>query len=214
MVAIFQNRTRVDHRFRHIGESLPPTGFDTLIIVSVGPEGPVALWAAADDRADLLGRYEVPGWASFPETRTSSQPRGALARYSAQSVTPEALTILSGIPLAHPLVQPLPGGEYLVVGARCLWTEQGPELNALVIGNDGEIKRAGTLGDAIAHLLVDGNGDVWTGYTDEGIFGNFGWGGSGPTPLGSAGIVRWSSHFEKLWEFQAVHDYWPLTAMP
>ena len=56
---------------------------------------------------------------------------------------------------------------------------------------------------------MDDRGDVWTGDTDEGIYGNYGWGGLDRIPLGSAGIVRWSSHFEKLSEYQAVADYWP-----
>ena len=57
-------------------------------------------------------------------------------------------------------------------------------------------------------MLVDNSGEIWVGYFDEGIFGNFGWGSPGPAPLGSPGIVRWSPGFEKVWEYQAVDDYW------
>ncbi len=207
-MAIFQGRPTAEQQFRLVGALQPPTGFDTLITVSVGPEGPVSIWATAADRADILRRVDGHGGATFPATRMSSQPPVALAAYSTASLAPEAVTIMAGLPVAHPLVQPLPEGEFLVVGARCAWSEDGPEKNALVIDNDGEVKRTGTVGDGIQHMLVDAKAQIWIGYFDEGILGNFGWGGPGPEPLGSAGIVRWSVNLEKSWEYQPVNDYW------
>jgi len=208
-VAVFQKRKRAEHHFEHVGALQAPAGFDQLITVSVGPDGgPVALWARPADQADIQGRYEGGGGATFPETRTSSRPRVALASYSTRSIVPQHLVSVDDLPVAHPLVQPLPNGEFLVVGGRCAWRPEGPERNALIVGSDGTINRKGTLGDGIEHMLVDDNGEVWIGYFDEGIFGNFGWGSPGPEPLGSQGLVRWSTQFEKLWEYRAVDDYW------
>ena len=186
----------------------PPADFEQLITVSAGPEGPVALWAKATDQDDIQGRYEGPGGTTFASTRTSSRPRVALAAYSRGSLTPERSVVVEDLPVAHPLVQPLPDGEFLVVGARCAWRPEGPEQNALVLGDDGSINRTGTVGDGIEHMLVDDSGEIWLGYFDEGVFGNFGWGNPGPEPLGSPGIVRWSPQLEKVWEYQAVDDYW------
>lgn len=207
-VVKFQKRRRAEHRFELVGALRPPAGFDRLITVSAGPAGPVALWAKATDQDDIQGRYEGPGGATFPETRTSSRPRVALASYASESLAPVHVAIVEDLSVAHPLVQPLPGGEFLVVGGRCAWRPDGPERNALIVDSDGRIQRTGTLGDGIEHMLVDDNGEIWVGYFDEGIFGNFGWGNPGPEPLGSPGIVRWSLQFEKVWEYQAVDDYW------
>ena len=206
-VAIFQRRKRAEHRFEHVGALQPPAGFEQLITVSVGPSGPVALWADGDARDDIEAHFESPGFASFPETRTSSRPEAALAAYTSGSMAPARAVIMEVLPVAHPLVQALPSGEFLVVGGRCAWRPQGPERNALVVGLDGAVKREGTLGDGIEHMLVDLNGEIWVGYFDEGIFGNYGWGNPGPEPLGSPGIVRWSPEFEKVWEYHAVDDY-------
>lgn len=208
-MGFFKKGGRADRRYRHVGTLNPPDGFDSLITVSVGPDGiPVAMWAKEQDQGDLAGRYEGPGGATFPETRTSSQPRVALTRHEQGQPQPVSTTIVNDLPVAHPLVQPLPDGGMLVVGARCAWRESGPEQNALLVDADGSITRTGTLGDGIEHLLVDASGDIWIGYFDEGVFGNFGWGVPGPEPLGSAGIVKWSSDFEGMWRYEAVDEYW------
>ena len=123
-------------------------------------------------------------------------------------MAPTHTAIIAELPVAHPLVQDLPDGEFLVVGARCFWQEEGPERNALLVDPEGAVRHEATLGDGIEHLLVDDGGEIWVGYFDEGVFGNFGWGGPGPEPLGSPGIVRWSAELEKVWEYTPVDDYW------
>ena len=45
-------------------------------------------------------------------------------------------------------------------------------------------------GDGIQHVTATRSGSCWVGYFDEGIFGNFGWGGPGPAPIGRFGINR------------------------
>lgn len=185
---------------RFSGALAAPEGFPALVTVGVGPDGAVALWAAAADAGRLYERDEDPGAASFPRTRPATAPAVALAAY-ADDGSPPAVTVVPALPVAFPLVQPWPDGGYLVVGARCFYRETGPEQNALVIGPDGSIRARGCLGDGIQHLLVDGAGTIWTGYFDEGVYGNFGWGGPGPTALGAAGIVRWSAELTKVWEF-------------
>lgn len=201
-------RGKADYRFQHAGTLQAPVGFDHLVTVSVGPEGPVAVWSAPDDRHEFDARDTSAGGASFPRTRTDSSSRVALATYVEDSLMPSHQVVVAELSVAHPLVQPLPDGEFVIAGGRCSWRPEGPERNALLIGSDGSIKRTGTIGDGIEHMLVDDTGELWVGYFDEGIFGNFGWGNPGPEPLGSAGIVRWSTSFEKRWEYQPVDDYW------
>ena len=77
------------------------------------------------------------------------------------------------------------------------------------------MRRRGCLGDGLQHVVVAADGGIWAGYFDEGVFGNLGWGGPGPEPLGAAGIVRWSPELEKTWELDPraglVADCYALT---
>lgn len=156
--------------------------------VGVGVGGPVALWSSTQGEQRLHERDEQPAGASFPRTRPSAEPTVALAAYTdSDSVVASTVVVVPALQVAHPHLQQLPDGSFLVVGARCGWTDAGPEQNAMVIGHDGRIIRRGCLGDGLQHVQVAEDGTIWTGYFDEGVFGD------GPDPLGAAGIVAWSS---------------------
>lgn len=73
----------------------------------------------------------------------------------------------------------------------------GPELNALTVGLDGRILRRGCPGDGIGHLQVAEDGTIWAGYSDEGVYGNFGRRGPGPTPLGARGMPSLRSYLQR-----------------
>ncbi len=53
----------------------------------------------------------------------------------------------------------------------------------------------------IGHVQAATDGTIWVGYGDEGIFGNFGWGGPGPAPIGARGIVQFSPSLDVVWEY-------------
>lgn len=197
-------RMRGENRFPQVrfhGELQAPSGFDSLVTVGISLNGPVAVWSSRNGEAELRARdKQPPGGASFPRTVPSTTPAVALAAYAGTDVIPATAVQVPALPVAYPLVDVLADGSFLVVGARCRWKEPGPELNALAIDQNGRIFRRGCLGDGIEHLQVAGDGTIWAGYFDEGVFGNFGWGGPGPTPLGAGGIAAWSPGFEKTWE--------------
>lgn len=206
-------------RARFHGELQAPPGFDSLVTVGISLNGPIAIWSSKDGEAELRGRYEQPpGGASFPRTAPSTAPAAALAAYAGSDVVPATVVRVRALPVAHPHVDVFADGSFLVVGARCSWTESGPELNALAIDQNGRIFRRGCLGDGIAHLQVAADGTIWAGYFDEGVFGNLGWGGPGPTPLGAGGIAAWSPDFEKTWELEPgeglVSDCYALNVGP
>ena len=92
--------------------------------------------------------------------------------------TPElaAVTPIADLALAHITVQPMPGGKFLVAGARCRWRRDGPDRNGVLYDADGQVVAEGVLGDGIGHVLATSDGQVWIGYFDEGIYGNYGWG--------------------------------------
>ncbi len=188
-------------RVQFHGELQDPSGFDSLVTVGICLNGPIAIWSSRDGEAELHARYEQPpGGVSFPRTVPSTTPAAALAAYAGSDVVPTSVVQVQALPVAHPHVDVLADGSFLVVGARCSWKESGPELNALAIDQNGRIFRRGCLGDGIAHLQVAGDGTIWAGYFGEGVFGNLGWGGPGPEPLGAGGIAAWSPDFDKTWE--------------
>ena len=88
-------------------------------------------------------------------------------------------------------VQPHPDGALLVC-ARCWWTPQAVDENALVVDRTGRAVRRFTLGDGIEDVRVTPNGTVWVSYFDEGIFGNYGWNHPGPRAIGAPGLVAFT----------------------
>lgn len=74
-------------------------------------------------------------------------------------------------------------------------------MNATIYGTDATVRRQLLLGDGIGHIQTDLNGNIWVGYFDEGIYGNFG-AELADGPFGSAGLSCFNSHGKKLWDFQ------------
>lgn len=172
-----------------------------LITAAIGSRGQLlTLWA--DDTggaAAATAATTSPGRATFP---ASKPPRPVSARIVELDPTPVRETRLAELPVAHPHLDALPGGGYLVVGSRCRWRPDGPEENAWIVDGDGHLQRSGTLGDGIEHMGTTPAGQVWVGYSDEGIFGNYGWGSvGGPPPIGWAGLVRFDDGLEPVWRF-------------
>ncbi len=193
---------------RDRGRLVPPRPGDVLIHASIGPGGELlAAWSGTGDAAALRSTTTAPGWAVFPDP---APPRPVGVVVTRQDREPEVVARIPDLPLAHVTVQLLPSGHVLVVGARCAWRPEGPDRNAIVYDAGGEVVAAATLGDGIEHVLVGGDGDVWVGYFDEGVYGNYGWGGvSGPAPLGSSGLVRFSADLAPVWHYPShVDDEW------
>lgn len=183
-----------------------PDRGDVLVSASIGPAGDlVALWSAGEDEAALRSVTTQPGWATFPDP---TAPRPVSARVTRQVGNTVDVTPLAGLTLAHPSLQPLPQGRVLVVGARCRWRADGPERNAVVYGSDGRVDAQATLGDGIEHVFTTTSGQVWVGYFDEGVYGNYGWGEAVP-PVGDSGLVRFSPHLQPAWRFPShVDNQW------
>ncbi|KQV75152.1 hypothetical protein ASC61_09130 [Aeromicrobium sp. Root344] len=122
---------------------------------------------------------------------------------AAVQVADRDAVVLQEWPPSDWTLQPLPDGRFVVVGSRAEWRDGLAEDNAYVYASDGSLELAGCLGDGIEHVQTSADGGIWVGYFDEGIFGNDGWGSPGPEPIGSAGIVRFSSDLQVRWEYPA-----------
>ena len=177
---------------------VPADRGDTLVATNVTPDGcAVALWASTVDAESLRGRsFESGVW--FAKVLLDEPVR---VRVTTQTRSGDVLSHgeISDFRLAHPHVAAMPGGGWLLAGSRCRWTPGCVDPNATVYSSTGEALRCGVLGDGIGQVGTTATGDIWVGYRDEGIFGNFGWGGPGPEPVGSPGPVRFNSQLERTW---------------
>lgn len=163
-----------------------PRGFPELISFDVGPaQDAITTWATAEGKAALTGRScGGPHAPSFPETMAAIPTDVAVVEHLENG---DRQTILRQIGTTFIRVQSLLDG-FLVVGSRCRWTPGHVDKNALRYDQSGQFVQEATFGDGIAHVGTTPDGLTWVGYFDEGILGNFGWGGLGPEPIGSAGI--------------------------
>jgi hypothetical protein len=175
-----------------------PDGFKT-VSISVGFDGGAIRLLTSEGQADALSaRVEQPGWASFPKTHTDSE-YSSIVSVSGHSGSRE--TRLFGLTATFPKIEMLPNGEILVVASRCFRNPDGShEMNAKVYGTDGKQNREFLLGDGVKHIQTDAEGRIWVGYSDEGIFGNFGWQHAGG-PFGAAGLSCFDKSGQKMWDY-------------
>lgn len=102
-------------------------------------------------------------------------------------------------------IQPIDNGHILLVCARSYYHDaQNIEENARVYDENGSFIRSFCLGDGIEHVYVTKSQEIWTGYFDEGVFGNYGW----TNPVGSSGLVGWDASGDKLDSLEEDKEYY------
>ncbi len=159
--------------------------------------------------ADVSGTWEQPGWAIFPNTRAEKNYNAIV------QITSETNAVrfeLRSVDAAFPKVQILSDGKILVVSSRCHRRKDGThENNAKIFIQDGSLETEFCLGDGIEDIQVDSSDRLWVGYFDEGIFGNFGWGGYADTgytePIGSSGLECFDKNGEGVWSFSPADGF-------
>ena len=101
-------------------------------------------------------------------------------------------------------VQPIDDDHVLLVCARSYYHDaQNIEENARVYDKNGHLIRSFCLGDGIEHVYVTKNQEIWTGYFDEGVFGNYGW----EVPVGRSGLVGWDASGRKMDSLEEDKEY-------
>jgi len=180
-----------------------------LIAFAVGPhEEAILLVAGRSAAAVAFGRHDQPEWASFPDSRAARSYEALLVVIQGHDVSVRALRDLTA---TFPIVQPLPGGETVVVGSRAARDEEGHERNASVYDEDGLLVREFLLGDGIQDVQATEDGKIWVSYFDEGVYGNFGWGDpGGPSPIGASGLIRFDRAGAIEWEFDPPANVEPI----
>ena len=198
-------------RVRHHGVIGGHDG-DVLVCASVGPAGEVvAVWTTPEGLEAVTSTTVSAAGACFPDPAAA---RPVAARITVHTPELAAVTPIADLALAHITVQPMPGGKFLVAGARCRWRRDGPDRNGVLYDTDGQVVAEGVLGDGIGHVLATSDGQVWIGYFDEGIYGNYGWGQDGTEePVGAYGIVRFSPGLEPVWHYPRYNEVGPWDAI-
>jgi len=179
------------------------SGFKS-VCVSVGLNGNAIRLLARDNLGDqIFATIQNPGSAVFPKTHTDQEYASIL------SITGPAGSEefeIPGLSATFPQIDILPNNEVLVVAPRCQRFQDGThELNARVYDRTGTLKREFLLGDGIEHVQIDAPGNIWVGYFDEGVYGNFGWPIGGT--IGAAGLSCFSATGEKLWDFSPPEGF-------
>lgn len=96
-------------------------------------------------------------------------------------------------------IQPI-GDDILLLGARCLISSDGvAQKNVVIVDKMGKVIREFCVGDGIQDCIVTSEEQIITSYFDEGVFGNYGWGGK-YTPIGECGLIKWNSQGDILWK--------------
>lgn len=192
-------------QFQRIG-SIPTLPGYALVTKSVANDQTLLFLFAEQSGLAAVKEAIQRGTASFPKTRADIKSRWRLVKMTSGSSQVIDLGVLDVI---FPNIDLFPDGRVLIVEPRCFWRSADDyDLNGIVFDpRHGRSTRI-LLGDGIGGAHVDGLGRIWVGYTDEGIFGNCGWGGlEGPRPTGSAGLVCFSDTGEKIWEYPDNADH-------
>lgn len=189
-------------RFQKLTDVPAPSDGYSLVANSVANDGSLLFLSIEQTGTDAVKETYASGIGIFPKTRMKEAKRFPLSIWRANS--PLQTIDLPELDLTFPLVDMFPDGRILVVGPRCSWRgNEDYDLNCAIFDpKTAKVSRI-LLGDGINSAHVDALGRIWVAYGDEGIFGNFGWGGPGPTPVGAAGIVCFAETGEKIWEYPA-----------
>lgn len=160
---------------------------------------PVALWEGnAFVRASSLGpkgEICVLWTTSESEILAEGVPGGRVE----QAMDYEAVIFKDGqyirVPLknqkwSYHFIEYLSEYELLLASSRSVFHEGGKEeRNGRVFDLTGKITRSFCLGDGINHLSATEDGRIWTGYFDEGVYGNNHW----EPPIGEKGLIGWNT---------------------
>ena len=185
--------------FRRVADVASWVPDHDVISAGVGQDGDLLALAttkAASEHA--VAKTMSPAGAEFPTTRTDQPYKATLVHLNQDGELANYLELPETF-VAHPRIQPLPEGRYLVAGARTHRFKDGSfEKNGYVYGPGGRVEGNFLMGDGIADVQCDSAGNIWTSYFDEGIFGNYGW----TEPLGASGLVCFDLEGQIRWRFR------------
>ncbi|MFJ3518842.1 hypothetical protein [Streptomyces sp. NPDC090131] len=144
-----------------------------------------------DERKVLASTVDAWGRALWLICHDARVPELLGVPYEALVVIGDGSRILErplyGVTGAPTRIDALPRGGFVVAGSG-----RPGERNGQVFGPDGRPRRRFALGSHLLDLLADGRSHLWTGYADEGVFGD---------TVSAGGLIRWNDRGNRLWDF-------------
>lgn len=119
-------------------------------------------------------------------------------------------------PWNYHYIQLLGEDQLLLVCARAIKYENGEvDENARIFDTRGNFVRSFCLGDGIEQISASADKKIWTGYFDEGVFGNYGW----DDPIGKHGLINWTEFGEVIYTYEQpdkhfIMDCFALNVLP
>lgn len=163
------------------------TGY-TLRDASLGPNDEICLLLTTSDPELIDG--------SFPQSKT------------AEFIDYKVILLSEGIKKVIPIpqqpwnyhyIQLFGKDQLLLVCARAIKYENGEaDENARLFDTEGNFVRSFCLGDGIEQISATADKKIWTGYFDEGVFGNYGW----DDPIGKHGLINWNEYGEIIYAYE------------
>lgn len=142
-------------------------------------------------------KEEKKNWAIFPKTKPK-ETQAYQILHGINGVLNSFCLIENEEYNIHD-IQLLPDNKILLVCSRSYY--KGPndfDKNGRIYSANGEFIEEILLGDGIQNTQSTKSGTIWTGFFDEGVFGNFGW----VNPIGASGLIAWDSSGKKLYDFE------------
>lgn len=142
--------------------------------------------------------------SSIPELIDGSFPQSKTEEF----IDYKVILLYDGIKTVIPIpqqswnyhyIQLLGKDQLLLVCARAIKYENGEvDENARIFDTEGNFIRSFCLGDGIEQISATAGKKIWTGYFDEGVFGNYGW----DDPIGKHGLINWNEFGEILYTYE------------
>jgi hypothetical protein len=129
-------------------------------------------------------------WREKRELIDVSMAKGRLSLFDGKA---ESAVVQFALEDAFPEFDCAPNGNWILVKKRCV----AGGRNARLISSQGIHLHRIAIGDGISHVQFDKAGNLWVGYTDEGVFSD---------DLGSAGLAKFDVDEGKLvYSYNACH---------
>ncbi|MFJ3840546.1 hypothetical protein ACIPY6_34260 [Streptomyces sp. NPDC090054] len=132
-----------------------------------------ALWLMCDDARFQLGPH---GWRSVEPPQLPFD--ALLVIRDGDLVREKTLYGVASVPWQ---IDALTRDEFVLYGFGSVGRDRH---NGQIFGPRGSSRRRFSLGSGILHMVADGRASLWTGYNDEGIYGD---------PIAAGALVRWDT---------------------
>ncbi len=93
--------------------------------------------------------------------------------------------------------------EYLFVCPQAIFYNQNDfDKNCRIFNDEGNLIHEFTIGNGVDDIQINSRNEIWVSYSDEGIFGNYGW----ICPIGSSGLNCFNKNGDLIYEFSSQDE--------